>query len=154
MVARNGVKVAEADDLEALVIPSSVKVAGAMLIGAGVTVGIVGLQVLGFRTSGFVSLVGPLALVLSGGCVFAGWGVVRARARSALFALVLAVVTGLFAAAWVVLALMNGVLSPISLLVLPLAATAAILIFFATKNIRKIDAARERLRAQGLDAGL
>ena len=154
MVARNGVKVSEADDLEALVIPSSVKVAGAMLIGAGVTVGIVGLQVLGFRTSGFVSLVGPLALVLSGGCVFAGWGVVRARARSALFALVLAVVTGLFAAAWVVLALMNGVLSPISLLVPPLSATAALLIFFATKNIRKIDAARERLRAQGLDAGL
>lgn len=145
---------AEADDLEALVIPSSVKLAGAMLIGAGVTVGIVGLQVLGFRTRGLVSLVGPIALVLSGGCVFAGWGVVRARARAALVALVLAVVTGLFAAGWVILALMNGVLSPISLLVPPLSVTAAFLIFIATKHVRKIDAARERLRAQGLDAGL
>jgi hypothetical protein len=45
-------------------------------------------------------------------------------------------------------------LSPISLLVPPLSATAAVLILLATKNIRKIDEARERLRAQGLDAGL
>ena len=145
---------AEADDLETLVIPSSVKLAGAMLIGAGITVGIVGLQVLGFRTRGIISLVGPVALVLSGGCVFAGWGVVRARARSALVGLVLAIVTGLFAAGWVVLALMNGVLSPISLLVPPLSVTAAFLIGVASKRVRLIDEARERLRAQGLDAGL
>jgi hypothetical protein len=146
--------VAEADDLEALVIPSSVKLAGAMLIGAGVTIGIVGLQVLGFQTWGFLRLVGPIALMLSGGCVFAGWGVVRARARSALVALVLAVVTGLFAAGWVVLGLMNGLLSPISLVAPPLSVTAAFLIFISMKHVRKIDRARERLRAQGLDAGL
>ncbi len=145
---------AEADDLETLVIPSSVKLAGAMLIGAGITVGIVGLQVLGFRTRGFFTLVGPVALILSGGCVFAGWGIVRARAKAALGGLVLAVVTGLFAAGWVVLALMNGVLSPISLVVPPLAATATFLIAIATKRVRLIDEARERLRAQGLDAGL
>jgi hypothetical protein len=147
--------VAEADDLETLVIPSSVKLAGAMLIGAGITVGIVGLNlVLGFRTRGIFSLVGPVALILSGGCVFFGWGIVRARAKAALIGLVLAVVTGLFAAGWVVLALMSGLLSPISLLVPPLAATAAFLIAIASKRVRLIDEARERLRAQGLDAGL
>lgn len=145
---------AEADDLDALVIPSSVKLAGGMLIGAGVCIGIVGLQALGLRTTGFFSLVGPLALVLSGGCVFSGWGVVRGRARSAMFGLAVGGVTALFDLVWVVLAFLNGVISPISLLVLPLAITATVLIAVAFKEVKRIEGARERLRAQGLDAGL
>ena len=149
-----GVTVAEADDLDALVIPSSVKLAGGMLIGACVCIGIVGLQALGLRTTGFFSLVGPLALVLSGGCVFSGWGVVRGRARSAMFGLAVGGVTALFDLVWVVLAFLNGVISPISLLVLPLAITATVLIAVAFKEVKRIEGARERLRAQGLDAGL
>jgi hypothetical protein len=146
--------VAEADDLDALVIPSSVKLAGGMLMGAGACMGIVGLQALGLRTTGFFSLVGPFALMLSGGCVFAGWGVVRGRARAARFGLGLGAVTALFAFAWVVLAFLNGVISPISMLAIPLSVTAATLIAVGLKAVRKIDEARERLRAQGLDAGL
>jgi hypothetical protein len=146
--------VAEADDLEALVIPSSVKLAGGMLMGAGACMGIVGLQALGLRTTGFFSLVGPIALVLSGGCVFAGWGVVRGRARAASFGLGLGSVTALFALVWVVLAFLNGVVSPISMLAIPLSITATTLIAVGLTAVRKIDEARERLRAQGLDAGL
>jgi hypothetical protein len=149
-----GATVAEADDLDALVIPSSVKLAGGMLIGAGVCVGIVGLQALGLRTTGFFSLVGPLAVVLSGGCVFSGWGVVRGRARSATFGLAVGGATALFDLVWVVLAFLNGLISPISMLVLPLAIAATVLIAVAFKEVKRIEGARERLRAQGLDAGL
>ena len=145
---------AEADDLEALVIPSSVKVAGGMLAGAGVCIGITGLQALGLTTTGLYSLVGPVAIMLSGGCVFAGAGVVRGRARAALFGLGLGAVTALFAIAWVVLAFLNGVISFIALLAVPLSITATTLIAVGLKSVRTIDAARERLRAQGLDAGL
>jgi len=146
--------VAEADDLEALVIPSSVKLAGGMLMGAGACMGIVGLQALALRTTGLFSLVGPIALMLSGGCVFAGWGVVRGRARSALFGLGLGGVTALFALAWVVVAFLNGVITPISMLAIPLAITATTLIAVGLKAVRRVDEARERLRTQGLDAGL
>src|SRR5688572_32300132 len=125
-----------------------------MLIGAGVCIGIVGLQALGLRTTGFFSLVGPIALVLSGGCVFTGWGVVRGRARSAMFGLAVGGVTALFDLVWVVMAFLNGLVSPISLLVLPLSITATVLIAVALKEVKRIDLARERLRAQGLDAGL
>jgi hypothetical protein len=146
--------VAEADDLDALVIPSSVKLAGGILMGAGACAGIVGLQALGLRTTGLYQLVGPVALMLSGGCVFSGWGVVRGRARSALFGLGVGAATGLFALVWAVLAFLNGLISPISLAVLPLSVVGTLLVWLARKDVRKIDEARERLRAQGLDAGL
>jgi hypothetical protein len=145
--------VAEADDLEALKVPGSVKLAGGMLAGAGVCIGITGLQALGLATTGLYSLVGPVALVLSGGCVFTGAGVARGRARAALFGIVLGVVTGLFALTWVVVAFLHGVISFISLLAVPLSITATTLIAVALKQVRRVDTARERLRAQGLDAG-
>jgi hypothetical protein len=145
---------AEADDLEALVIPSSVKLAGGMLAGAGVCIGITGLQAFGLATSGIYSLVAPVAIMLSGGCVFAGAGIARGRARLALTGIVLGVVTALFALAWVVTAFLHGVISFIALLAVPLSITATTLITVALKEVRRIDAARERLRAQGLDAGL
>ncbi|HEX6765291.1 MAG TPA: hypothetical protein VF103_07425 [Polyangiaceae bacterium] len=145
---------AEADDLEALVIPSSVKLAGGMLAGAGVCIGITGLQAFGLATSGIYSLVAPVAIMLSGGCVFAGAGIVRGRARLALAGIVLGAVTALFALAWVVTAFLHGVISFITLLAVPLSITATTLITVALKEVRRVDAARERLRAQGLDAGL
>jgi hypothetical protein len=141
--------------LDALAIPSSVKLAGAFLIGAGVTLGVTGLQaLLFFVMRGPYQLVGPVALVLGGGCVFFGWGVVRARARAALGGIGLGAASSLFGAAWVILALMNGVLSAIALAVVPLAGLATLLIVVGLKDIKRIDLARERLRAQGLDTGL
>jgi hypothetical protein len=145
---------AEVDDLEALVIPSSVKLAGGMLVGAGACIGITGFQAMLLEPTGLFRLVGPMGVLLSGGCVFSGWGVVRGRARSALFGLVLGGVTALFALGWVVLAFMSGVLSLIALLAVPLSLAATTLIAVGLKDVRRIDAARERLRAQGLDAGL
>jgi hypothetical protein len=142
-------------DLEAIVVPSSVKLAGGLLVGAGICVSITGLQaLLFFRMPGALQLIGPIALVLGGGCVMFGWGVVRGRARAALAGLILGGLTTLLAFAWVGFALVNGVLSFISLANLPLAALATALVASSLKRVNAIDAARDRLRAQGLDAGL
>jgi hypothetical protein len=146
----------EADnDLEAIVVPSSVKLAGGLLVGAGICVSITGLQaLLFFRMPGALQLIGPFALVLGGGCVMFGWGVVRGRSRAALAGLILGGLTTLLALAWVGFALVNGVLSFISLANLPLAGLATALVASSLKKVSAIDAARDRLRAQGLDAGL
>jgi hypothetical protein len=146
--------VAEADDLEAIVIPSSVKIAGGVLAGAGICVGITGLQAMLLGPTGWFRFVGPVALILSGGCVFSGAGVVRGRARPALYGLILGAVTALFAFSWVMVAFMHGIVSLISFAVLPLSIVATLLLSLGLKQIRRIDEARERLRAQGLDAGL
>jgi len=146
--------VAEADDLEALVIPSSVKLAGGMLLGAGACIGVTGLQAMLLAPTGAFGLFPPVMLVLSGGSVFAGWGVARGRARAASFGIVLGALTALVALAWVVITFMSGVISLITMLAVPLALAATTLIAVGLKAVKKIDAARERLRSQGLDAGL
>jgi hypothetical protein len=145
---------AEADDLEAIVIPSSVKLAGGLLMGTGACIGIVGLQALGLGTTGLLTLVGPIGVMLSGGCMYAGFGVVRGRARFAQFGIGLGAVTALFALTWAVFAFLNGVLLPMSLLAVPLSIAATTLVAVSLKAVRKIDDARERLRAGGLDTGL
>ena len=147
---------AEADtDLEAIVVPSEVKLAGGMTIGAGLTAAVTGLQALLFFTlPGALQAVGPIALLLAGGCVMAGWGVVRGRSRPALFALALTGLLFLLALVWVAFALLNGVITLTTLAVFPLSGAAVVLVALSLKRLRAIEAARERLRAQGLDAGL
>jgi hypothetical protein len=141
-------------DLEALVIPAPVKLAGGLLIGAGVAVGITGLQVmLFFVMRGAYQLVGPLAMMLSGGCVFFGAGVVRARLAAARLGLALGAVTFVFACGWIMLAFVNGTISFIALAVVPLSSVSYVVLRKEMPQIRRIDQARERLRAQGLDAG-
>lgn len=141
-------------DLEALVIPPGVKLAGGLLIGAGVAAGVTGLQVLLFFVMrGAYQLVGPLAMMLSGGCVFFGWGVVRARLAAAKLASALSAATFVFACSWVILAFLNGTISFVAVAVVPLSSLAYVILRKEMPAIRKIDEARERLRAQGLDAG-
>jgi hypothetical protein len=147
--------VAEEDaDLDALAVPSTVRLAGGVLIGAGVAVGITGLQILMFFVvRGPYQAVAPLSILLAGGCVFFGWGVVRARAVAAKAGVVTGAGTCLFALGWAALALVNGTLSLIAVAVVPLSGLATLLVFRALPTIRSIDQARERLRAQGLDMG-
>lgn len=141
-------------DLEAVAVPAGVKLAGGLLIGAGVAVGVTGLQVLLFFVMpGAYQLVGPVAMVLSGGCVFFGGGTVRARLPAAKLGLALAAATFLFACTWITLAFMHGTISFPALAVVPLASVAYVVLRRELPLIRKIDEARERLRAQGLDAG-
>jgi hypothetical protein len=141
-------------DLEALTIPPSVKLAGGLLIGAGVAVGITGLQLmLVFMLRGAYQFVGPLAVMLSGGCVFFGWGTVRARLPAAKLGLVVGASTFVFAFGWIILAFMHGTISFIALAVVPLSSVSYVVLRRELAKIRQIDDARKRLRAQGLDAG-
>ncbi|HEY3496963.1 MAG TPA: hypothetical protein VGK73_19825 [Polyangiaceae bacterium] len=141
-------------DLEAIAVPSEVKLAGGVTIGAGLAAGITGLQaLLFFRLPGALQVIGPVALLLAGGCVMAGWGVVRGRSRAALASVSLAGLTFLLGLAWVIFALLNGVLSLTALAVFPLSGAAVVLVALSLKRVQRIEAARERLRAQGLDAG-
>jgi hypothetical protein len=146
--------VTQPSDLEALAIPSGVKLAGGLLVGAGVAVGVTGLQVLLFFVMpGWYQLVGPAAMMLSGGCVFFGWGAVRARLPAARLALVLAAATFLFACGWIMLAFKHGMISFPTLAVVPLASVGYVVLRRELPQIKKIEEARERLRAQGLDTG-
>jgi hypothetical protein len=141
-------------DLDALAIPAGVKLAGGLLMGAGVAVGVTGLQVLLFFVMpGAYQLVGPLAMVLSGGCVSFGWGTVRARLAAAKVGLVLGAATFVFACTWIVLAFFHGTISFVALAVVPLASVSFVVLRRELPQIRKVDEARERLRAQGLDLG-
>jgi hypothetical protein len=142
-------------DLDALVVPSTVKLAGGIFATTGVFTCIIGLQIWGLLTvTGLLQLVAPLALILGIGDVVLGAGVARARLRSVSLGLGFAIVTALFALAWSVFALLNGVLSLISFAVLPFAGVSALLIITSRARVRVIDEARQRLRTQGLDAGL
>ena len=142
-------------DLDALLVPGSVKVAGGIFVLTGVFTVLIGLQIWGLLTvTGPIKLVAPIALALGVGAVVLGAGVARARLTSAAIGVVLAPVIGLFALVWAAFALLNGVLSMISLAVLPLAVVSTLLIATSLARVRLVDEARQRLRAQGLDAGL
>jgi hypothetical protein len=144
----------EDSDLLAIAVPSSVRVAGGITIGAGACAIVNGLQLLLFLMGpGTLQVVGAIALVLGGACVATGWGVVRGRFSAAVAALVTTSVTALGGAAWIVYALLHGVVSLTAFALFSLSAVSIFLLALALKDIQKIDAARGRLRAQGLDGG-
>jgi Kef-type K+ transport system membrane component KefB len=93
--------------------------------------------------TGWFRVAGPVALILAGGCTFAGWGVTRARAREASFGLVLGALTALVALSWVAFAWTFGAVMPMSIIVAVLSVTATTLIARSLREIRRIDAARE-----------
>jgi hypothetical protein len=142
-------------DLDALAVPGSVKVAGGIFVLTGVFTALIGLQIWGVLTVvGPIKLVAPVALALGVGAMVLGAGVARARLVSASIGLGLAPVIGLFALVWAVFALLNGVLSMVSLAVLPLAGLSTLLIATSRARVKRVEEARQRLREQGLDAGL
>jgi hypothetical protein len=140
-------------NLEALAIPGSVKLAGGLLIAAGVTLGIMGMQIMLLLVMrGAYQLVGPVAMMLSGGCVFFGWGTARARLPAAKLGLALGAATFVFACGWIMLAFVNGTLPLIALAVVLFSSVAYVVLKRELPLIRKLDEARERLGSQGLDA--
>lgn len=144
----------EDSDLAAIAVPSSVRLAGGVTIGAGLCAVVNALQLLTFSTvPTLVTWVGVAALVLGVSCVFAGWGVVRGRFRAAVAALVAAGITALAAVAWVLFALLHGMISLTAFALISLSAISLFLVSLALKDTKKIEGARTRLRAQGLDGG-
>jgi hypothetical protein len=116
--------------------PKSSKLAGGLLMAAGACAGITGLEAMLFQPAGLLGLIPPILVMLSGGCLFAGFGVVRRHETALRFALVLAGVTAAVALAWGVVAYLNGVVSSFALVAVPLALAAATLVAIGSRAPR------------------
>jgi hypothetical protein len=143
------------DDV-AMVTPTvAVKVSGACAMLTGVLCLVLALQagaVLGVR--GAFQLVIALFGVCGLGALVSGFRLTRLLAGSALLTTGFASMSFVSALLWFVVALMKGVLILLALPILPIAGAAAITSFANRQRVARADAARSRLREQGLDLGL
>ena len=143
------------DDIAAVTPTPAVKLGGALTIGSGLIACVLALQAGALlEARGAYRLAEPLFLLLGVACVFGGYRLTRLRAGAALLSCVAAGVTVLSALAWFVLTFMSGVFVLLALALVPLASLAAIASLASLKPVERAAAARKRLRAQGLDAGL
>lgn len=142
------------DDLDALRLPGTAKVAGGFALLLGVFQCILAAQnavvlrgALQYPITGFMAILG---LVIA----YAGFRVTRGSGKAAIVALSACTVGLITAAAWFVFTLLHGMLSPLTFLVFVLSLATLTLSALAVPALRRVDAARARLRAQGLETGL
>ncbi|HYQ04687.1 MAG TPA: hypothetical protein VER96_38700 [Polyangiaceae bacterium] len=142
-------------DLQAVTVPSQVKIGGGTLLLWGVLTLVLCLQTaLAVR---FTAITTPIVLLmfalgLSG--AWFGFKLTRGSGKAAVSGVVLTGVSFFLFAAWVGFSLYNGLLSLLAILLLPLSLLAALFCGLSVSWARRADQARERLRAQGLDLGL
>lgn len=110
-----------------------------------------GFAVIGLR--GVYQLSEPWFALLGAVGVWAAARLASMRAQGAWLTAVLGAVLSLSGLAWFVVTLLGGVLIVLALVLAPVGAAAAFLGIVNLAPTRKADAARARLRAQGLDAG-
>jgi len=142
-------------DLQAVTVPSQVKIGGGTLLLWGVLTLVLCLQTaLAVR---FTAITTPIVLLmfalgLSG--AWLGFKLTRGSGKAAVSGVVLTGVSFFLLAAWVGFSLYNGLLSLLAISLLPLSLLAALFCGLSVSWARRADQARERLRAQGLDLGL
>jgi hypothetical protein len=146
--------VMQTSDVDSLTVPGNAKVAG----GAGLLTGVFEC-VLAAQT--VAVLRGPLQFPTAGamlglgmGLAYSGFRVGRGSGKAALVEVVVGSVSILVVGAWSVFTLLHGVLSPLALLVAMVSIVVVAVAAVALPALRRLDAARERLRAEGLDTGL
>jgi hypothetical protein len=142
-------------DLQAVTVPSSVKIGGGTLLLWGVLTLVLCLQTalavrLDVITTPIVLLM--FALGLSGALL--GFYLTRGSGKAAVSGVVLTGVSFFLIAAWVGFSFSHGLFSLLALSLLPLSLLAATFCGLSVSWARRADLARERLRAQGLDLGL
>ncbi len=143
------------DDVAAVTPPTTVKVSGACSMLAGVLTLVLAVQAGAvLQVRGAYQLAVVLFAVCGLGAIVSGFRLTRLLGGSALLTTGFACMTLLSALAWFVVALMNGVLVLLALPIVPVAGAAAITAFTSRALVERADAARSRLRAQGLDLGL
>lgn len=146
---------AEDADLQAVTVPSSVKVGGGTLLLLGVLTLVLCLQTsLAVRFTATSTPIVLLMFAVGLACALLGFYLTRGSGRAAVSGTVLAGVSFFLLAGWVGFSLYHGLLSLLALALLPLSLLAAIFCALAISWARRADLARERLRAQGLDLGL
>lgn len=143
------------DDVAAVTPTFGVKVSGACSMLAGVLSSVLALQAGAvLQVRGAFQLAVVLFAVCGLGAVISGFRLTRLLGGSALLTSGFACMTFVSALAWFVVALLNGVLILLALPILPIAGAATITAFANRELVTRADAARSRLRAQGLDLGL
>jgi hypothetical protein len=145
----------EADlDIAAAAIPKAAQVAGGVTIGAGVLGILVAFQTLtGFRVSLAYTLLLGLSAALGVAAIASGAALTRARPWAPAIAAVAAGVLGMSSGIWLVLSLGSGLISLFALGAPPIATIACVLAIVTIEPCKRVNAARSRLREQGLDLG-
>ena len=146
---------AQADeDLEVIRPTSAAKASGGIMLLGGVFTVLLGVQTaLVWRASAIVGVALILMFGLGSVLAFSGWLVARVRGWASLTGAIAGGTMAVFGLGWAIFALLNGLFSPLSLLVVPLNALGSLLALVRLGPGRRADAARERLRDQGLEAG-
>jgi hypothetical protein len=143
------------DEMDDLVIPMIVKLAGGMTMVTGAfTLGLAVQTSLIFRMSGRIPVILAMMLLVGVAAVVTGWGTLQGRGTSAIAAAGAAGLVAVLGTAWAIAGFLSGVFSPLSFAVVFFATGAAVLVGLAIAPARKVSAARERLRAQGYDFGV
>jgi hypothetical protein len=140
--------------VDALGTPPFVRLAGGMVLGAGVLAALVAAQTLsGFWISTTLKLLllGLAALAIATSAT--GLMLMRARAWASVAAIVLSGLLLLATGGWLVLSVVSGLLSLFALGAPAVALAALVMSIFALDPCNKTAAARAQLRAQGFDLG-
>ncbi len=143
------------DEMDDLVVPMIVKLAGGMAMVTGAfTLGLAVQTSLIFRLSGRLPAIIGAMVLLGIACGVTGWGASQGRGRSATGAAIASALVAMLGTAWAITGFLSGVFSPLSFGVVFFATGAAVLTGLAIAPARKVTAARDQLRAQGYDFGL
>jgi hypothetical protein len=144
------------DDVAAIAPTPKAKLAGGLLAGAGVFTVVLALQswLLIMRVPIYVWFLVMLKVLLGPAAVILGFNVTRMRGWAMLAGAAAGGSIAFTAMIWAVFTLLNGVLSLLALTLIPAALAAATLCVLCVPEGRRADAARSRLRDQGLEAGM
>jgi hypothetical protein len=142
------------DDMVAIKATTGAKAGGAVMAGGSILALVLALQgfaVIGLR--GAYQLSEPWFALLGALGLWSAARLATMRGQGALMTAVLGALLSLSGIAWFFITLLGGVFIVLALVLAPVGAVAAFLGIVNLAPARKADAARGRLRAQGLDAG-
>ncbi len=143
------------DDISLLAPTPAVKVAAACTLLSGLLGVVLALQAGALlEARGAYRLSEPVFGLLGLVELWVGYRLSRMRGRAALMSAIASGLLALAALVWFGITLMNGVFVFLALVLMPVASVATIGSLASLKVTARADAARLRLREQGLDAGL
>jgi hypothetical protein len=143
-----------ADDILAATPPSVVRGAGGVALAAGADALLVAVQTAtGFGFSGTTAVFLAVLALVGAATAASGLALMRGRGWSALGALVSSIALLLASAAWFLFSLANGLFSFFGLFAPMFALCAVVLAAVSIGPVKRVAAARDRLKAQGLDLG-
>jgi cation transport ATPase len=143
------------DDIAAAAPPTLARVAGGIVVLAGLVVALTGVQTMTIVRLFWPYQLGPYAqLALGLPALFVGATVFRARAWAVLVAIGLTVLLTLVSTAWLYVSITHGLFSLFALGSPFIAMAALVLSILAVGPCQRATEARARLTAQGMNLGL